>query len=272
MTGEISDEDLRELVTLIKSQHSYDLGNYAAASLKRRVGRYLSQCGISFFELKYRLTNNQDFFPELLEALTVNVTEMFRDPFFYRALKEKVFPILATYPVIKIWHAGCSSGEEAFSMAIMLKEAGLLHRSRIYATDISTEMLDRAGAGIIPLHAMKDNTANYISAGGTEDFSEYYSARYDYAIISQDIRRQIIFSQHNLVTDYVFNEFQLVCCRNVLIYFNRSLQDDVIGLLTQSLAPLGFLAIGLKESLQFTSHYAKYATVDAQNKIFRLRG
>jgi chemotaxis protein methyltransferase CheR len=194
---------------------------------------------------------------------------MFRDPLFYQALSQKVLPMLASYPYIKIWHAGCSTGEEVFSMAILLHEAGLLERSRIYATDINPANIERAKTGIIPLEAMKDYTANYLKAGGQQDFASYYTARYKHAIIHKHLRSSISFLQHNLVTDRVFNEFQFVCCRNVMIYFNKVLQNQVVNLFCESLSPLGYLALGSKESLLFTKAKSKFEVVDSQQKIYR---
>jgi chemotaxis protein methyltransferase CheR len=215
------------------------------------------------------LLNEAGFFLKMLAFITVNVTEMFRDPQFYMALREIVLPRLASYPIIKIWHAGCASGEEVFSMAILLQEAGLLDRCRIYATDLNKDNLEKAGSGIIPLKQMREYTHNYIRAGGIHDFSDYYTARYDNAIIHPALRRNIIFFQHNLVTDQVFNEFQLICCRNVFIYFNRNLQGRVVNLFYESLTSLGYLALGIKESLQYTDEQKQFDAVSSVNKIFR---
>ena len=271
MVDEISNSDLQEIVLLIRTNYGYDLSGYSEASLKRRFLRAMNQADISMYDLKYNITNDRSFFFWLLAALTVNVTEMFRDPSFYKAMKTQVLPVLSTYPVIKIWHAGCSTGEEAFSMAIMLYEAGLLDRARIYATDVNMNNIEKAASGIIPLAQMKDYTSNYLRSGGEAEFSNYYTARYDHAIISKDIRRHILFSQHNLVTDHVFNEFQLVCCRNVLIYFKAQLQNHVIDLFYKSLAPLGFLVLGIKESMLFTDKRDSFEDVNQQQKIYRLR-
>jgi chemotaxis protein methyltransferase CheR len=194
---------------------------------------------------------------------------MFRDPIFYRALREKVLPKLAAYPVIKIWHAGCSTGEEVFSMCILLHEAGLLDRARIYATDLNPANIEKAKTGIIPVRYMKDYTANYIQAGGTSDFSMYYTARYENAMIAKELRNNVVFSLHNLVSDQVFNEFQLICCRNVLIYFNKELQNRIFHLFYESLTPMGYMAIGMKESLLFTDMRHKFETVQATTKIYR---
>jgi chemotaxis protein methyltransferase CheR len=272
MSEEISHEDLSAIVQLIRAEYGYDFSGYSEASLKRRFVKFCRQANVSLFELKYNIVNDRTFFLWMLQSLTVNVTEMFRDPSFYKALREEILPALSTYPIIKIWHAGCSTGEEAYSMAIMLHEAGLLQRSKIYATDMNMANLEKANEGIIPLTAMKDYTANYQQAGGTADFADYYTARYDHAIINKELRRNILFTQHNLVTDYVFNEFQLICCRNVMIYFNSNLQNRVLNLFYQSLVPLGYLGLGIKESMLFADCKSKFETVNSKNKIYRLKG
>lgn len=270
MINDISREELQDVLEVIRTRYGYDFSNYAFASLKRRVLRFLQNASMTDIAgFCNRLGNDKTFFFWFVRSVTVNVTEMFRDPQFYRTLREVVLPKLASYPVIKIWHAGCSSGEEVFSMAIMLHEQGLLKRSKIYATDINLANLERAMSGIIPAGQMRDYTQNYIQAGGSNDFSSYYTARYDNAIINSELRKGIVFSQHNLVTDAAFNEFHLVCCRNVLIYFNRALQNRVINLFYESLAPLGYLALGIKESLLFTDIRDKFDTVSMPNKIYR---
>ncbi|PSL46206.1 chemotaxis protein methyltransferase CheR [Chitinophaga niastensis] len=270
MVEEINSVDLSDLVKIIQQQYGYDFTDYAHASLKRRFLRFMGHAGInSVFDLKHQLLNEPDQFLKMVEFITVNVTEMFRDPQFYIALREMVLPRLASYPIIKIWHAGCASGEEVFSMAILLHEAGLLDRCRIYATDLNAANLQKADSGIIALRDMKDYTYNYIRAGGLHDFSNYYTARYDNVIIHPALRRNIIFFQHNLVTDQVFNEFQFICCRNVFIYFNKKLQERVVNLFHESLTSLGYLALGIKESLQYTDEQKKFEVVSSMNKIFR---
>ncbi len=271
MMLELSSEELYEVLNLVRVRYGYDFTGYAQSSLKRRVVRFLQMENVSVFDLKYNMTNDPEFFLRFKRSLTVNVTEMFRDPHFYKKLREVVLPVLATYPVIKIWHAGCSTGEEPFSMAILLHEAGLLDRTRIYATDLNSANLERAASGIIPLAHMKNYIANYQLSGGVAEFADYYTARYDHAIIHSELRRNIVFSQHNLVTDYAFNEFQLICCRNVLIYFNKELQSRVIDLFCQSLSPLGFLALGTKESLLFSSRRSNFDVVSLKDKIFRVK-
>ncbi len=271
MSIEITNEELDELTLLIKTQYGYDFSAYARASLHRRVTKFLNQAKVNVFDFKYNIINDKVFFNWFLESLSVNVTEMFRDPCFYEAIRRTVIPVLSTYPLIKIWHAGCSTGEEAFSMAILLYEAGLLSRTTIYATDMSMLNIEKAKSGIIPLANMREYTINYQRTGATADFSDYYTARYDHAIIKKELRDSILFSQHNLAADYVFNEFQLICCRNVLIYFNKTLQNHVLDLFYRSLSPLGFLSLGIKESLIFADCKDEFDTISKENKIYRLK-
>ena len=262
--------ELDELLEVILHRYGYDFRGYARGSMLRRINRFAGEMkSASAYDLKYTLLNNDTVFKRFLEEVTVNVTELFRDPVYYKAMREKVLPVLASYPLIKIWHAGCSSGEEVFSTCILLQEAGLLNRTRIYATDINPANLEKAKKGILSLRHMKEYTANYLHSGGKNDFADYYTAMYDHAIIKEELRSGIVYSQHNLVSDNVFNEFQLVCCRNVMIYFNKSLQDRVLKLFYDSLSPLGFLALGLKETLQFSSISDKFEAVHPAAKIYR---
>jgi chemotaxis protein methyltransferase CheR len=205
----------------------------------------------------------------LLLDLSINTTAMFRDPGFYLAFRRKVVPLLRTYPFVRIWHAGCSTGEEVYSMAILLEEEGIYDRCRIYATDINEAVLQKAKAGIFPLSTMQENTSNYISAGGTGTFSDYYTAKYDYAIFRPDLRENVVFAQHNLVTDGSFNVFNVIFCRNVLIYFNNTLQDRVQQLFLQSMEMFGILGLGKKESLRYTSVAAYYDEIDVEEKLYR---
>lgn len=266
----ISGEELTDILDLLEHTYGYDFRDYSRASIKRRVLRCMEISKVkNAYDLKYQLTNDPEYFNWFLEAVTVNVTEMFRDPEFYKELREKVFPKLATYPIIKIWHAGCATGEEVYSMTIMLKEEGLLDRCRIYATDINPLNIEKARKGVMPLPHIKNYTQNYLHAGGTQDFSSYYTARYGSAIMRKELKKNILFSQHNLVTDQAFNEFQLICCRNVLIYFNKTLQNRVIKLFHESLSPMGYLALGTKESLLFTEMQDKFELISQATKIFR---
>ena len=268
--AEMTNAELEEIITLLKHEYGYDFSNYSVASFQRRVYRVMSLYHLSnFYDLKYAITNDKKFVTKFVQDITVNVTEMFRDPSFYKKLHNKVLPALASYPSIKIWHAGCSTGEEAYSMAILLHEMGLLNRTLIYATDLNKAAIDKAKKGIVDMKYVKEYTQNYLKSGGRAEFSSYYTARYDNAILQKNLRDKIVFSQHNLVSDSAFNEFQLICCRNVLIYFNRTLQNHVLSLFYSSLSPLGYLALGIKESLLFTEVKDKFDTVDNTTKIFR---
>ncbi|RYZ56506.1 MAG: protein-glutamate O-methyltransferase CheR [Sphingobacteriales bacterium] len=260
---------LDALIILINDIYGYDFSGYSHASLQRRFDKFYKSVNVPYPQFREKLSSSPEFFNRFLRAITVNVTEMFRDPYFFRELALSILPRISSYPIIKIWHAGCATGEEAYSMAILLEEAGLLERSRIYATDLNPMNLEKAEKGIVPLQQMQAFTQNYLASGGRNDFSDYYTARYDNAIIKYELRKHITFSQHNLVTDQVFNEFQLICCRNVLIYFNRELQNRVIKLFYDSLAPLGYLALGSKESLLFTDTRDKFEVKSQTNKIFR---
>ena len=268
----IHTNELEEILQLLLHRYGYDFTGYARGSLLRRVNRFANEVkSLSGYDLKYMLVNDESVFHRFVEEVTVNVTELFRDPLYYKIMREKVLPVLASYPTIKIWHAGCSTGEEVFSMCILLHEAGLLKRARIYATDINPANLEKAKSGIMPLRNMKEYTANYLQSGGKRDFADYYTARYDNALINEELRAGIIFSQHNLVSDNVFNEFQLISCRNVMIYFNKELQERVLKVFYESLSSLGFLTLGLKETLRFSTIQEKFTTIHANVKIFRNR-
>lgn len=270
MRQEITNAELTDILHILRLQYGYDFTGYNQASLKRRILRFMGNTHMSgMFELKHRIVNDADYFNRMVQFITVNVTEMFRDPQFYKALRTQVLPKLAAYPIIKIWHAGCSTGEEVFSMAILLQEEGLLGRTRIYATDLNPVNLEKAQSGIVPMENIRDYTYNYMQSGGLGDFSDYYTARYDNALFSKELRKHITFFQHNLVTDGVFNEFHLICCRNVFIYFNRDLQERVLRLFHESLSDRGYLALGIKESMRFSEIHQQFETVNSQNKIYR---
>lgn len=267
---EITNTELEDIQNIILQYYGYDFRDYSVASIKRRISRFMEVASVtSVFDLKYLLINNKEYFGIFLQQVTVNVTEMFRDPEFYRSLREEVLPLLSAYPYFKIWHAGCATGEEVFSMCILLEEEGLLGRAQIYATDINPANLEKAREGIIPLPLMKQYTQNYHGSGGTRDFSNYYTARYDNAIIDKRLTERIIFSRHNLAVESSFNEFQLIVCRNVLIYFNKDLQAKVFGLFYESLSPKGFLAIGIKESLLFSGIRDRFETINMKTKIYK---
>lgn len=266
----ISHAEIKVILDLLYRHYGYDFSNYATASLGRRMEKLMyDRKAATGAELIDMMRANPEIFNDLLEVLTVNVTEMFRDPSFFRTMREKVIPVLASYPAIKIWHAGCATGEEVYSTCILLREAGLLHRSRIYATDVNPANVEKAATGVLPLKYMKGNTSNYLQSGGIHDFSDYYTAMYDKAIIRKDIRERVVFQQHNLVTDGSFNEFQLIFCRNVMIYFDKTLQDNAVKLFYDSLMPLGFLALGMKESLLFSALEDRFEAFEAGVKIFR---
>ena len=266
----ISDEEIEIITALVYQTYGYDFSDYSLSSYKRRINRVMINYRIpSFAELKYKLLNDSVFFNTFLEEVTVNVTEMFRDAAFYKALRKEVIPQLASYPMIRIWHAGCSTGEEVYSMAISLKEAGLLDRSLLYATDINQQVLEKAASAKFPLDMMKEYSENYINSGGLFDFSDYYVAKYGKAMFHDEFRSRMVFSPHNLVLDQSFNEFNLILCRNVLIYFNRDLQDRVIKLFSDSLSPLGYMALGSNESIDFTSSAMDFEVVNKQQKIWK---
>jgi chemotaxis protein methyltransferase CheR len=265
----IRDEEVEILLSDMLDTYGYDFNDYSKASLKRRIDRLFTLDKFpSFAEFRYRIKNDEAYLKRFVEEITVNVTEMFRDPSFYDTLRKSVFPVLATYPLIRIWHAGCSTGEEVFSIAILLQEANLLQKSLLYATDINPDVLERAKTGIFPLSQMKQYSENYIAAGGSKEFSSYYTSRYDRAKFDKQLSKRMIFATHNLVSDRSFNEFQLILCRNVMIYFDKDLQDRVLHLFDQSLEPLGFLALGSKETLRFSSIASSYKQI-GKEKIWR---
>jgi chemotaxis protein methyltransferase CheR len=251
-------------------RYGFDFREYAPASLRRRLWRRIHAEGLrSISGLQERILHDPACMERLLLDLSINVTSMFRDPGFYVALREQVVPQLRTYPFTRIWVAGCSTGEEVYSLAILLQEEGVYDKTRIYATDINESVLDRARAGVFPLDKMQGYTESYIKGGGTRAFSEYYVAAYDGARFSRSLTENVVFAQHNLVSDRSFNEFNLIMCRNVMIYFGKSLQDHVHRLFHESLAHLGVLALGHKESVAFTPFADRYEVLDAQERIYR---
>lgn len=266
----VNDVELKLLVEAIYHAYHYDFRRYARASLRRRLSAAMLRFGCpTLSQLQGRLLHEPDVFAELLEYLTVQVSDMFRDPSYFRALRENVVPLLRTYPSLKIWIAGCSAGEEAYSMAILLREEGLLERSLIYATDINPAALRRAEAGIYDAAKVAAFTRNHHLSGGRSSLSDYYSAAYDRVIFDKNLRRNIVFSDHSLATDSVFAEMQLVSCRNVLIYFDRELQSRALGLFHESLCRKGFLGIGLRESLRFSSHADSFVEVAREDRIYQ---
>lgn len=265
----VGDEDLELLLIEVASVYGYDFTEYSKASIKRRINRIcLIDKHKSFAELLYKVLNDQSYLSRFIEEVTVNVTEMFRDPFFYKTLKEKIIPQLAVNPFIKIWLAGCSTGQEVYSISILLHEANLAHKAIIYATDINPTVLENAKTGVYPINQMKLYTESYHNSGGTADFSSYYSANYDHVSFKEYLRKNVIFSTHNLVSDRSFNEFQLIICRNVLIYFDKVLQDKVFNLFDGSLETLGYLALGSKETIRFSNLNLTYKQVEKE-KIWK---
>jgi chemotaxis protein methyltransferase CheR len=267
---ELEKIEIELLLEGIHRQYGFDFRSYAFASLRRRIWKRVEAEGLGTVSaLQDRVLHDHDAMERLLMDLSVNVTAMFRDPSFYQAFRARVVPLLRTYPFIRIWHAGCSTGEEVYSMAILLEEEGLYRRARIYATDINDAVLLRARAGIFPLEKMQEYTQNYLRAGGTRSFSEYYTAAYDGALFLPALRENVVFAQHNLVTDRSFSEFNVILCRNVMIYFDRSLQTRVQELFYESLPMYGILGLGSKESLKLSPFEGNFEEIDGREKIYR---
>lgn len=265
--------EIDKLLNGISTRYGYDFSHYSRASLKRRLERALARTGLArFTELLDRLLQDEKCFDEFLEIMSITVTEMFRDPAFYRIVREQVVPVLKTYPFAKIWHAGCATGEEVYSMALLLHEEGFLDRVRIYATDFNKQSLDTASNGVYAARRMTAYAVNYREAGGKGDFSDYYSEGYELAKFKDFLKERITFSYHNLVSDGVFGEMNIVCCRNVLIYFDKTLQDQVLSKFAESLRHGGFLCLGNKESLSFTAVNALFEPVDKKQRIYRKCG
>ncbi|MPY17137.1 CheR family methyltransferase [Paenibacillus glucanolyticus] len=258
------------LLQAIYRMYGYDFRNYAYDYIRRRIRHGMQRMGEeSIASLIPRVLYQPDSMQQLVNYFMVNVTEMFRDPSMYLTFRQKVVPYLRTYPHIRIWHAGCSTGEEVLSMAIVLQEEGLYDKARIYATDIDDDALESAQKGIFPLRNMKAYTQNYIRSGGTRDFADYYTAQHESVIFHSSLVKNIVFARHNLVTDQSFNEFNVILCRNVLIYFNRELQHSAHQLFYESLAKLGFLVLGDKESILFNPYTHCYEAMDDREKLYR---
>ena len=267
---ENKDIEVQLILEAIFMKYGFDFRSYARASVKRRILHRLSNSGLeNVSEMQSRILRDEDFFNLLLMDLSINFSEMFRDPTFYVALRKKVVPILKTFPYIKIWNAGCSTGEEVYSTAILLKEEGLYERSQIYATDFNDVVLQKAAEGIFPMDRIKEFTSNYQKAGGKKSFADYYTAKYDFVKIRQSLKKNIVFSNHNLVTDGVFGEMNLIMCRNVLIYFNRNLQNQVLKLFQDSLTRYGFLCLGSKEDIKFSECKDAFDGLLAREKIYK---
>ena len=255
----------------LQRRHGYDFSEYAPASLKRRVQLLTEQLECKTISgLIERVMHEQPLLPRLLEGLTVPASDMFRDPTLFRALRETVLPMLASYPQINIWQAGCAHGQEVYSLAILLEEAGLYERSQIFATDLSERALQQAQEGIYPAREAQQWSRNYQASGGNRSLTDYYSARYNLIKLDQRLRRHVTFARHNLVADGVFCEAHLILCRNVLIYFSNPLQSRVLSLFSGSLVRGGFLCLGLRESLDYASSAYDFAAFDELQRIYRL--
>jgi chemotaxis protein methyltransferase CheR len=267
---DLEKKELDCLLEAVYHRYGFDFREYAPASLRRRINRRVKLEGLSSISaLQDRLLREPEVMHRLLLDLSINVTAMFRDPSFHLAFREKVVPLLRTYPFTRIWLAGCSTGEEVYSLAILLEEESLYDRCRIYATDINEEVLERARLGVFPLSKMQDYTRNYIGAGGKRSFSDYYVSAYDGAAFDRSLMRNVVFAQHNLASDRSFNEFHAIVCRNVMIYFERSLQERVFALFDDSLTRLGVLALGHKESLRTSAHRDRYEELDTAERLYR---
>jgi chemotaxis protein methyltransferase CheR len=269
-TGREFEIELRLLVDAIYQMYHYDFRSYAPASLRRRMKVAMNRFGCATLsQLQDKVMHEAGVFPALLDYLTVQVSDMFRDPAYFRAIREQVVPLLRTYPSLKIWVAGCSGGEEAYSLAILLREEGLLSRSLIYATDINPRTLHSAAAGVFDAARVAGFTQNHHRSGARSSLSDYYTAAYGRAVFDKSLKDHIVFSDHSLATDSVFAEVQLVSCRNVLIYFNRVLQERALGLFRESLCRQGFLGIGTKESIRFSAQAADFIEFVRDERIYQ---
>ncbi len=262
--------EMQLLMEAIFLRYGYDFRNYSKAHIRRRVLHHLSMSLVpNVTMLQDRILRDRDFFSKFLDDLSINVTEMFRDPDFYKSLKNSIIPKLKTYAYFKVWHAGCSTGEEVYSIAILLKEEGLLDRCQIYATDFNRKVLETAKEGVYQKSEIEQYDKNYILSGGSGKLSDYYKSRYGSVIFDKNLSSRVVFADHNLVTDNVFAEVNMILCRNVLIYFEKNLQDRVIGLFYKSLVPGGILCLGTKESIKFSGYENLFEVVDEKQKIYK---
>jgi chemotaxis protein methyltransferase CheR len=269
-TADIESIELKLLLEAIFLKYGYDFRDYAPSSLRRRIRNRLAMAGLkNFAEMQHKLLHEPDFFDALLLDLSINVTEMFRDPPFFKFVRNKIVPALRELPLIKVWHAGCASGEEVYSMAVLLHEEGLYPRARLFATDFNQVILRRAKEGIFPMEHLKSYTANYQKSGGHESFSDYYTAHYGSAIMRRGLKKNIVFASHNLATDGRFGDMDVIMCRNVLIYFSRGLQNRALSLFRDSLGAGGFLCLGSKESLRFSNCADDFEEIETHQKIYR---
>lgn len=268
----LSAEQVIELIDLVKKVHGFDFSDYSKASLKRRLTRVMMIKKLEYYDLKHVLVNDADFFQDFLEEITVNVTEMFRDPSFYKALNTQVIPYLSTYQHIKMWSAGCSSGEEVYSLAIMMNEANLKEKSFIYGTDVNTRVLKEARLGIYSYRNIKTYAENYVMAGLKGSLTDHFTTLYDAATIHSELKTNTLFSVHNLISDTVFNEFQFISCRNVFIYFETQLQERILELFYKSLCPHGFLCLGSKETIRSDKFKKKFRAINQKENIYQKIG
>ncbi|MBM4370495.1 MAG: protein-glutamate O-methyltransferase CheR [Deltaproteobacteria bacterium] len=270
--AELEAIEIRLLLDAIYQRSGYDFRSYALASVERRCRQFLSLSGCATIaEMIPKVLHDEEFLSRLARYFSVSVTEMFRDPSVYRALREHVVPLLRTWPFFKVWHAGCATGEEVYSLAILLREEGICDRATIYATDFNDAVLQQAKEGIFPLASVQDATRNYLAAGGKGSLADYYHARYDAVAMDRTLRERVTFANHNLATDSAFGEMHLIFCRNVLIYFDQALQARVLRLFTESLVHGGFLCIGTKESLRFSAVSHAFEPVDEAARIYKKR-
>jgi len=268
----IEDIEIRLLLEALYRRYHYDFRNYAQASIKRRLRQARDRQGVATYSaLQDKLLHDPAAAAGVLRFLTVQVSDFFRDPTYFKAIREKVVPHLKTYPSLKVWIAGCSAGEELHSLAILFREEGLEDRTLFYATDINQDALEAASRGIYPLDRMKAFTENYRLSGGKASLSDYYSTGYGGAVFDKSLRERVVFSDHSLVTDAVFSEMQLISCRNVMIYFDRDLQDRAVGLFRDSLGRGGFLGLGSKETLRFSEHVDAFSEFVREEKIYQRR-
>lgn len=264
--------DHKQILTVISERYGYDFNNYSEGHIKRRLNSWLEdQHFDDLNQLLRNLVTNKKLAGSLIKKFSINVTEMFRDPEFYIALRNKVIPVLKTYPFIRVWHAGCATGEEVYSLAILLEEEGIYNNARIYATDFNESSLKTAKEGIYSNELIKKYTINYNKTRPKRQFSDYYHSNYGSVIIKQELKKNIVWANHNLVTDWAFTEAHLIICRNVMIYFNKSLQDKLLNLFLNSLVRNGFIGLGSKETLFFLEQNHQFEVIDKDNKIYRLK-
>jgi len=269
LPGPLTDSELHELIELINETHGFDFSNYSKASLKRRLSRIVTLKKVGFEGLKEALANNPDFFRWFLNEVTVNVTEMFRDPSFYKALNTLVVPRLSEFKNVRVWSAGCSSGEEVYSLAILLNKAGLKVEPFIYGTDVNTAMVEEALKGTYSMHKIKSYAENYKSCELSGSLTDHFNVMNDVASIKRELKQHTLFSTHNLATNDAFNEFQVISCRNVFIYFEAALQERILGLFYKSLCPNGFLCLGSKETIRFPEYKNKFKVVSQKENIYQ---